>query len=126
MSPSTFERQGFVERLRQLKVTPHIARKVNSRTLDGRTTSHLGYAISQHVRKRIEEVFGRTRTVGGMRSLHHRRGARVNWRFLFAPAAHNLVRMRTLQGSPEPARRPAPLRPIARADCPMRCGLASP
>ena len=48
-------------------------------------------------RKRIEEVFGWMKTVGGLRKLRHRGGARVNWQFLFAAAAYNLVRMRTLE-----------------------------
>ena len=51
---------------------------------------------SQRVRKRIEEVFGWMKTVGGMRKLKHRGGERVNWQFLFTAAAYNLVRMRTL------------------------------
>ena len=92
-----YDTRGFVERLRQLEATPHVARKAKSRALDGRTPRHPGYDISQRVRKRIEEVFGWMKTIGGMRKLHHRGGARVNWQFLFAAAAYNLVRMRTLQ-----------------------------
>ena len=94
-----YDTRGFVEHLRQLEATPHIARKAKSLALDGRTTRHPGYDISQRVRKRIEEVFGWMKTVGGMRKLHHRGGARVNWQFLFAAAAYNLVRMRTLQAT---------------------------
>ena len=73
--------------------------KTRSRTLDRRTTRHAGYAISQRVRKRIEEVFGWMKTVGGLRKPRHRGGARVNWQFLLASAAYNLVRMRTLEGT---------------------------
>ena len=58
-----------------------------------------GYAVSQRVRKRIEEVFGWMKTVGGMRKLQHRGGERVNWQFLFTAAAYNLVRMRTLMAT---------------------------
>jgi transposase len=94
-----YDTRGFVASLRQLDATPHTARKTKSRTLDGRTTRHAGYDISQRVRKRIEEVFGWMKTVGGLRKLHHRGGARVNWQFLFAAAAYNLVRMRTLQAT---------------------------
>ena len=72
------------------------AQKARSRTLDRRTTRHAGYLVSQRVRKRIEEVFGWMKTVGGMRKLKHRGGERVNWQFLFTAAAYNLVRMRTL------------------------------
>ena len=64
-----------------------------------RTTRHPGYAISQRARKRIEEVFGWMKTVGGLRKLRHRGGGRVNWQFLLAAAAYNLVRMRTLEAT---------------------------
>jgi transposase len=92
-----YDTHGFVEAMRCLKATPHVALKRKSRTLDRRTTRHIGYAISQRARKRIEEVFGWMKTVGGLRKLRHRGGARVNWQFLFAAAAYNLVRMRTLE-----------------------------
>ncbi len=91
-----YDTHGFVETLRQLEATPHVALKKRSRTLDRWTTRHAGYDISQRVRKRIEEVFGWMKTIGGLRKLRHRGGARVNWQFLFAAAAYNLVRMRTL------------------------------
>jgi transposase len=91
-----YDTRGFVATLRTLGATPHIAQKAKSRTLDRRTTRHPGYTVSQRVRKRIEEVFGWMKTVGGMRKLKHRGGARVNWQFLFTAAAYNLVRMRTL------------------------------
>ncbi len=92
-----YDTRGFVDTLRQLDATPHIAQQTNRRTLDARTTRHPGYAISQRARKRIEEVFGWMKTVGGLRKLRHRGGARVNWQFLLAAAAYNLVRMRTLE-----------------------------
>ena len=92
-----YDTHGFVEILRQLKATPHIALKKKSRTLDSRTTRHPGYDISQRARKRIEEVFGWMKTIGGLRKLRHRGGGRVNWQFLLAAAAYNLVRMRTLE-----------------------------
>jgi hypothetical protein len=88
--------QGLDEAVR---VAPHIAQKQKSRTLDGRTTRHPGYAISQRARKRIEEVFGCMKTVGGLRKLRHRGGGQVNWQFLLAAAAYNLVRMRTLEAT---------------------------
>jgi transposase len=94
-----YDTRGFVETLRDLEATPHVALKKKSRTLDRRTTRHTGYASSQCARKRIEEVFGWMKTVGGLRKLRHRGGARVNWQFLFAAAAYNLVRMRRLETS---------------------------
>jgi hypothetical protein len=96
---NSYDTHGFVETLRTLEATPHIAQKRNSRTLDARTTRHPGYAISQRTRKRIEEVFGWMKTVGGLRKLRHRGGGRVNWQFLLAAAAYNLVRMRTLEAT---------------------------
>ena len=94
-----YDTHAFIDTLRHLKATPHIARKKTSRTLDARTTRHTGYDINQRVRKRIEEVFAWMKTVGGLRKLRHRGGARVNWQFLFAAAAYNLVRMRNLEGA---------------------------
>ena len=64
--------------------------------LTGRTTRHAGYATSQVRRKRIEEIFGWMKTVGGMRKLRHRGLQLVGWMFTFAAAAYNLVRMRNL------------------------------
>ena len=59
-----------------------------------------GYAVSQQKRKLVEQCFGWMKTVGLMRKLRHRGGARVNWNFIFTAAAFNLVRMRTLLAQP--------------------------
>src|SRR5260370_1258504 len=59
-------------------------------------TRHAGYAISQQKRKRVEEIFGWMKTVGGMRKLRHRGLELVGWMFTFAAAAYNLVRIRNL------------------------------
>ena len=64
--------------------------------IDGRTTRHAGYAISQQKRKLIEQVFGWMKTVGGLRKLRHRGGERVDWIVTFTAAAYNLIRLRTL------------------------------
>src|SRR5206468_506488 len=88
-----YDTRGFVATLRALGATPHIAPHAARHTLDGRTTRHVGYGLSQRARKRIEEVFGWMKTVGGMRKLKHRGGERVNWQFLFTAAVYNLVRM---------------------------------
>jgi transposase len=90
-----YDRKEFVQELRDHQVTPHIARKQTS-IIDERTTRHPGYAISQQKRKRIEEIFGWLKTVGGLRKTRHRGLARVGWMFTFALAAYNLVRMRNL------------------------------
>ena len=90
-----YDTRGFVQMLRMLGATPHVAQKQQT-AIDARTTRHAGYALSQRARKRIEEVFGWMKTVGGLRKLRHRGGARVDWQFLFTAAVYNLVRMRNL------------------------------
>jgi Transposase DDE domain len=90
--------RDFVRELRELRVTPHVAQNTSGRSsaIDGRTTRHPGYAVSQRKRKCVEEVFGSLKTVGLLRKTRHRGGARVGWMFTFAAAVYNLVRMRTL------------------------------
>ena len=93
-----YDTQDFVEDLRELKVTPHVAQNTTNRSsaIDGRTTRHAGYAVSQRKRKRVEEIFGWIKTVGLMRKTRHRGLARVGWMFTFTAAAYNLVRIRNL------------------------------
>jgi transposase len=90
-----FDVASFVAKVRDLEITPHVAQKVHS-AIDGRTTRHAGYAISQRKRKLIEQVFGWMKTVGGLRKLRHRGTLLVDWIVSFAAAAYNLVRLRTL------------------------------
>jgi transposase len=94
-----YDTKEFVQELRDRQVTAHIACKPTS-IIDERTTRHPGYAISQQKRKRIEEIFGWLKTVGGLRKTRHRGVARVGWMFIFALAAYNLVRMRNLALAP--------------------------
>ena len=94
-----YDTQDFVAEARNLNATPHVAQNIHARrrsAIDGRTTRHAGYAISQIKRKRVEEIFGWMKTVGGMRKLRHRGLHLVGWMFTFAAAAYNLVRMRNL------------------------------
>src|SRR5205085_1043626 len=93
-----YDQREFVEELRCMGVTPHVAQNQGRRRsrLDQRTTRHPGYEISQRKRKRIEEVFGWMKTVGMLRQLRHRGLERVGWVFTLAAATYNLVRMRTL------------------------------
>ncbi len=93
-----YDTRGFVEALRGLGVTPHVAQNTSNRSsaIDGRTTRHAGYVVSQQKRKLIEEVFGWLKTVGLMRKLRHRGTRRVDWLFTFAAAVYNLVRIRNL------------------------------
>jgi len=90
-----YDTRAWVETARAIGVTPHVAQAPRS-AIDGRTTRHEGYQISQRHRKRIEEIFGWMKTIGGLRKLRHRGTARVEWPFLFVAAAYNLVRLRTL------------------------------
>jgi IS5 family transposase len=90
-----YDTKGFVKECRRLRVTPHVAQKQDS-AIDGRTTRHDGYNVSQRKRKRIEEVFGWIKTVATLRKLRHRGERKVEWVFTFATAAYNLVRMRNL------------------------------
>jgi transposase len=90
-----YDSKAFVKECRQLKITPHVAQK-NDSAIDGRTTRHDGYGVSQRKRKRIEEVFGWIKTVACLRKLRHRGARKVEWIFTFAAVAYNLVRMRNL------------------------------
>jgi IS5 family transposase len=94
-----YDRKEFVLELRGHQVTPHIARKPTT-IIDARTTRHPGYAISQQKRKRIEEIYGWLKTVGGLRKTRHRGVAKVDWMFTLALAVYNLVRMRNLLFAP--------------------------
>ena len=67
-----YDTREFVEGARALGVTPHVARKAKHSAVDGRTTRHAGYAVSQRKRKLVEEVFGWGKTVGLRRKLRHR------------------------------------------------------
>jgi transposase len=93
-----YDTKDFVAESRQMNATPHVAQNNKRRksAIDGRTTRHAGYGISQHKRKRVEEIFGWMKTVGGMRKLRHRGLELVGWMFTFAAAAYNLVRIRNL------------------------------
>jgi len=92
---------AFVEDLRARKVTPHVAvdgrlsktGKPRKTAIDGRTTHHAGYAISLRCRKRIEEVFGWTKSSAGLAKIKLRGCARVDAAFTLALAAYNLIRM---------------------------------
>jgi transposase len=94
-----FDVASFVAAVRALLITPHVAQKVHS-AIDGRTTRHAGYAISQKKRKLIEQVFGWMKTVGGLRKLRHRGGPLIDWQVTFAATAYNLIRLRRLLPTP--------------------------
>ena len=92
---------SFVEDLRTREVTPHIAidghatktGKRRATAVDARTTRHPGYAISQTIRKRIEEIFGWGKTIGGLAQVKVRGLTKVEAVFIFALVAYNLIRL---------------------------------
>jgi transposase len=94
-----YDTKDFVSEMRGMNVTPHVAQNLKrpgGSAIDGRTTRHEGYKISQRKRKRIEEVFGWIKTVGALRKTRHRGLETVRWVFTFTATAYNLVRMRNL------------------------------
>lgn len=94
-----YDAAQFVAALRERNITAHVAQNdtVRASAIDGRTTCHPGYAISQRIRKRVEEAFGWMKTIGPMRKTKFRGCDRVGWQFTFTAAVYNLVRMRNLQ-----------------------------
>jgi transposase len=103
-----YDVEAFVEALREREVTPHIAINGNIRksgrprktAIDGRTTRHAGYAISQVVRKRIEEIYGWSKATAGLTQLKLRGLAKVKALFTFALVAYNLIRLPRLLQAP--------------------------
>jgi len=97
-----YDTRAFIQALRERGVTPHVAQHTTKRrsAIDGRTTQHEGYRLSQRVRKRVEEIFGWMKTVGGGRKLRYI-GTTKNqlWATLTA-TAYNLVRMANLYAAP--------------------------
>ena len=82
--------------MRELDVTPHVTQNPTRRggsAIDARTTRHEGYAKSQHARPRIEPAFGWLKTIAWMRKVKLRGLAKVDWLFVFASAAFNLIRL---------------------------------
>ena len=88
-----YDAEDFVNELRSMNVTPHVAAKSKGSAIDGRTTRRAGYAISQRIRKRIEEPFGWSKTVGLAAKTMLRGLERVGGQFIFNLAAYNLVRL---------------------------------
>jgi IS5 family transposase len=94
-----YDTKEFVSEMRGMNVTPHVSlniKRSGGSAIDGRTTRHAGYQVSQRKRKRIEEVFAWIKTVGTLRKTRHRGLATIRWIFTFTATAYNLVRMRNL------------------------------
>ena len=94
-SDKAYDAAEHVAALRAIGVTPHVAQNTSGRrsAIDGRTTRHVGYGISQRLRKRIEEPFGWIKSVAGLRKTRHRGLPRVGWVVTLTAAACNLVRL---------------------------------
>lgn len=99
-----YDAADFVNELRSMGVTPHVARNTNGRrsAIDGRTTRHRGYEASQRIRKRIEETFGWIKTIAGQDKTVFRGLGRAGFAFTFAAAAYNLVRLPKLLAEAPP------------------------
>ncbi len=94
-----FDTAEFVAECRHMNVTPHVAQNTaqpGGSAIDRRTTRHVTYEVSQRKRKRIEECFGWLKDIALIRKLKHRGLLNIGWKFTFATAAYNLVRMRNL------------------------------
>jgi transposase len=94
-----YDTRAFVEELRQREVTPHVTQNTSNRksAIDGRTTRHPGYAVSQRVRKRIEECFGWIKTTGAGRKLRYIGKAKNQLWATLTAVALNLVRMANIE-----------------------------
>ena len=94
-----YDTHGFVDFLRGRKIAPHVAantKRKGGSAIDGRTTRHRSYSISQKIRKKIEEIFGWMKTVGGFRKTRYRGTDRTQLAAWWVGAAYNLVRMAKL------------------------------
>jgi len=98
-----YDTRDFVHGCRERNATPHVTKNEYGRrrsALDGRTTSAPGYAVSQRIRKRVEEIFGWAKTVGNFRRTRYRGVVRTQFAAHLVGAAYNLLRMTRLLYAP--------------------------
>jgi transposase len=91
-----YDTKDFVEECGWRNVTPHVAQNITENrgsAIDDRTTRHPGYSISQRIRKRVEEIFGWTKTVANFRRTRFKGRERTELASYFVGAAYNLLRM---------------------------------
>jgi len=100
-----YDTRDCVATLRKRGVTPHVAQNTNGRksAIDRRTTRHRGYVVSQRLRKRVEEIFGWMKTVGGFRKTRYRGLDKTGLAGYIIATAYNLVRMTKLTSVPQEA-----------------------
>ena len=91
-----YDQRPFVEPCREIGITPHVAQKVKYSAIDERTMRQAGYAVSQRIRKRVEEIFGWIKPVGGLRRTRVKGVALTQQATYFVGAAYNLLRMANL------------------------------
>lgn len=91
-----YDTKDFVDKTRRLGFTPHVAAKRQHSAIDARTTRHLGHAVSQRIRKRVEEPFGWMKTVAGGRKLRYIGRRRNRAWFLITSAVYNMIRITDL------------------------------
>lgn len=94
-----YDTQGFVKACREMNVTPHVAQntaRAGGSAIDGRTTRHAGYEISQRKRKCIEQCFGWGKVIGPIRQVMVRGLNKVDQLLTLTMAAYNLTRLRSL------------------------------
>lgn len=97
-----YDTHGFVTHARALGVTPHVSQNLKrpgGSAIDGRTTRHDGYAVSQSFRPRVERIFGWVKPIAGLRKVKLRGLAHVEWLFVFACAAFNIKRLANLRAT---------------------------
>jgi transposase len=98
-----YDTHDFVADCRALQITPHVAQnhaRPGGSALDARTARHPGYAVSQWIRKRVEEAFGWMKTIGGLRKTRYRGRERVQMHAYLVAAAYNLLRIARLAPAP--------------------------
>jgi IS5 family transposase len=91
-----YDTRDFVSTVRELGVTPHVARRQNG-AIDERTSRHPGYSISLSKRWLVEKPFGWLKQIGPLRKVKLRGLAKVDWLFVFSCAAFNLIRIPKLR-----------------------------
>lgn len=93
-----YDRTDFVQGCRKRGITPHVARKAKGSAIDGRTTRHSGYSVSQKIRKRIEEGYGWLKTTAGLRKTKFIGRVKLGAQLLLGFAVYNLIRIGTCLG----------------------------
>jgi len=94
-----YDTHGFVSLLRSREITPHVAantKRKGGSAIDGRTTRHTGYSISQRMRNRVEEIYGWVKTVGGFRRTRFKGIGKTQLAAWLVGTAYNLLRMAKL------------------------------